>query len=148
MIYVLTEICNRIWRKGEWRTSWTQSLIVTLPKKGNLQLCHNYRTISLIIHSSKVVLKVILNKLKPQAEEIIAEEQTGFRVGRSATELIFKLRILCEKYLQHEQNLYHNFIAFKKPLTEYGMQPYRPPCGSTISVQIQVAPLSSSILQV
>ena len=58
------------------------------PKKGNLQLCQNYRTISLISHSSKVMLKVILNRLKPQAEEIIAEEQAGFRAGRSTTEQI------------------------------------------------------------
>ena len=50
MIDVLTEICNRIWRTGEWPTPWTQSLIITLPKKGNLQLCQNYRTISLISH--------------------------------------------------------------------------------------------------
>ena len=114
MIDVLTEICNRIWRTGEWPTPWTQSLIITLPKKGNLQLCQNYRTISLISHSSKVMLKVILNRLKPQAEEIIAEEQTGFRAGRSTTEQIFNLRILCEKYLQHQQNLYHVFIDFKK----------------------------------
>ena len=89
-------------------------LIITLPKKGNLQLCQNYRTISLISHSSKVMLKVILNRLKPQAEEIIAEEQAGFRAGRSTTEQIFNLRILCEKYLQHQQNLYHVFIDFKK----------------------------------
>ena len=114
MIDVLTEICNRIWRTGEWPTPWTQSLIITLPKKGNLQLCQNYRTISLISHSSKVMLKVILNRLKPQAEEIIAEEQAGFRAGRSTTEQIFNLRILCEKYLQHQQNLYHVFIDFKQ----------------------------------
>ena len=98
-IDVLTEICYRIWRTGEWPTPWTQSLIITLPKKGNLQLCQNYRTISLISRSSKVMLKVILNRLKLQAEEIIAEEQTGFRAGRSTTEQVFNLRILCEKYL-------------------------------------------------
>ena len=71
------------------------------------------------------MLKVILNRLKPQAEEIIAEEQAGFRAGRSLTEQIFNLRILCEKYLQHQQNLYHVFIdSKKKTLTEYGMQSY------------------------
>ena len=86
MIDVLTEICNRIWRTGEWPTPSTQSLMITLPKKGNLQLCQNYRTISLISHSSKVMLKVILNRPKPQAEDIIVEEQAGFRAGRSTTE--------------------------------------------------------------
>ena len=114
MIDVLTEICNRIWRTREWPTPWTQSLIITLPKKGNLQLCQNYRNIGLISHSSKVMLKVILNRLKPQAEKIITEEQAGSRAGRNTTEQIFNLRILCEKYLQHQQNLYHVFIDFKK----------------------------------
>ena len=114
MIDILTAICNKIWKTGEWPTTWTQSLVITLPKKGNLQLCQNYRTINLISHPSKVMLKIILNRLRPQAEEIIAEEQAGFRARRSTTEQIFNLRILCEKYLQHQQNLYHVFIDFKK----------------------------------
>ena len=42
------------------------------------------------------------------------KEQVGFRAGRSTTEQIFNFRILCEKYLQHQQNLYHVFIDFKK----------------------------------
>ena len=114
MIVILTAICNKIWKTGEWPTTWTQSLVITLPKKGNLQLCQNYRTISLISHPSKVMLKIILNRLQPQAEVIIAEEQAGFRAGRSTTDQIFNLRILCEKYLQHQQNLYHVFIDFTK----------------------------------
>ena len=60
------------------------------------------------------MLKVILNRLKPQAEKIIAEEQAGFRAGGSTTEQIFNLRFLCEKYPQHQQDLYHVFIDFKK----------------------------------
>ena len=70
--------------------------------------------ISIISHPSKVKLKIILNRLRPQAEKIIAEEQAGFRAGRSTTEQIFNLRILCKKYLQHQQDLYHVFIDFKK----------------------------------
>ena len=72
--------------------------VITLPKKGNLQQCQNYPTISLISHPNKVMLKIILNKLMPQSEKIIAEE-AGFRAGRSTTEQIFNLRIRCEKYL-------------------------------------------------
>ena len=59
------------------------------------------------------MLKIILNRLKPQAEKIIAEEQAGFRAGRGTIE-IFNLHILCEKYLRHQQDLYHVFIDFKK----------------------------------
>ena len=97
-------ICNSIWQTEEWPTPWIQSLVTTLPKKGNLQQCQNYQTISLISHPSKIMLKIILNRLKPQAGKIIAGEQAGFRAGRSTTEQIVNLRILCEKQLQHQQN--------------------------------------------
>ena len=68
------------------------------------------------------MLKIILNRLKPQAEKIIAEEQAGIRPGRSTTEQIFNLRILCEKYIQHQQDLYHVFIDFKKVIDRVCMQ--------------------------
>ena len=113
-IDMLLIICNKIWQPREWPTPWTQSLIITLPNKGNLQLCQIYCTISLISHPSKVMLRILLNRLKPQAEKIIKKEQTGFRAGRSTTEQVFKLRILCKKYLQHLQSLYHVFVDFKK----------------------------------
>ena len=113
-IDVLTKICNKIWQTGQWPTTWTPSLVITLPKKGNLQQCSNCRTISLISHPSKVMLKVLLNRQKPQAENIIAEEQAGFREGRSTTEQIFNLRILCEKYQQHQRDVYHVFVDLKK----------------------------------
>ena len=83
-------------------------------QEGNLQQCQNYQTVSLISHPSKVLLKIVLNRLKPQAEEIIAEERAGFTAGRSSTEKIFNLCIPCEKYLQHQQDLYHVLIDFKK----------------------------------
>ena len=89
-------------------------MVITVPKKGNLQQRQNYQTISFSSHPSTVMLKIILNRLKPQSEKIIAEEQAGFRAGRRPTEQTFNLRILCEKYLQHKQDLYHVFMDFKK----------------------------------
>ena len=70
------------------------------------------RELLIISHPNKVILKIILNRLMPQAEKVIAEEQADFRAGRSTPEQIFNLRILCEKYLQHQQDLYHVFIDF------------------------------------
>ena len=109
-----TEDDHPSWQTGEWTIPWTQSLVMTLHKKGNQQQCQNYRAISLISHSSKVMLKTILNRFKPKAEKIIVEEQAGFRAGRSSTKQIFNLKILCEKYHQHQQDLYHVFMDFKK----------------------------------
>ena len=102
VITTLTTICNKVWQMEEWPTLWAQSLVITLPKKGNLQQCQNYQMISFNSHPCKVVLKIIRNRLKSQAEKIIAVEQAGFRAGRSTSKQIFNLQILCEKYLQHQ----------------------------------------------
>ena len=55
---------------------FTWSLVIALPKKGNLQLCQKHHTISLISHPSKAMLKVLMNRLKLQAEELI-KKRTG-----------------------------------------------------------------------
>ena len=60
------------------------------------------------------MLIVILNRLIPQIEEIVSEEQAGFRAGRNTTDQSRKFRILSEKCLQHQQNLNHVFVDFKK----------------------------------
>ena len=102
VITALTTICSKIWQTGEWPTPLTQSLVITLPRKGNLQQCQYYRTVSLICQPSKVMLKIILNRLKPQAEGIIVEEQAGFRAGRSTTKQIFNpfCTYACKKKLK------------------------------------------------
>ena len=66
-------------------------IFARLKKKGNVQQCQSYRTSSLVSHPNKVMLKITLNRFKPQTEKIIAEEQVGLRAGRSTTEEIFNL---------------------------------------------------------
>ena len=109
---ILTAIYNKIWQTGDWPTPWTQSMVITLPKKGNLQLCQN-RAISLISHPSKVILKVILNTLKPQTSSLknrpAFEQDTVLQSKFSTLE-----SFACKKYLQHQEDLYHVFIDFKK----------------------------------
>ena len=103
-MYIITLAVSYKWKVGP--TTWKEGQILCPVNRGCYCCCRNTY--------SKVMLKVRLNKLKPQAEKIIAEEQAGIRAGGSTTEQIFNLRILCEKYLQHQQNLYHVFIDFKK----------------------------------
>ena len=93
---VLTTLCQKIWETKQWPTEWTQSLIIPIPKKGDTRKCQNHRTISLISHPSKVMLKVIQNRLKKEAEELLAEEQAGFRANRSTVEQIFNCHLMIE----------------------------------------------------
>ena len=62
VIASLTTICNRIWQTGDWPTPWTQSLVIKISKKGSLQQCQYYRTISLISYPTKGTLKIMMNR--------------------------------------------------------------------------------------
>ena len=97
----------KTWETKEWPKEWTQSLAIPLSNNGNLKQCQNYCTISLTSHPSKIMLQVIHNWLK--AEELLAEEQAGFRPGRSTVEEIFNSWVIIEEHLQHQHNLFHNF---------------------------------------
>ena len=81
VIQIMLDICNKIWETGIWPTDWTKSMIISLHKKGSKQKCENYRTISLISHSNKIMLKIIMKRLKHYTEEFISEEKAGFRAG-------------------------------------------------------------------
>ena len=61
-VTIIHKICNLVWETGTWPSQWTKSIIVLLPKKGDLQDCSNYRTISLISHPSKVLLRINLTR--------------------------------------------------------------------------------------
>ena len=65
------------------------------------------------------MLKVLLKRLNAKTEGILAEEQAGFRAGRSTVEQIFNCRLIIEKHLQHQRELHHNFIDFKKAFDHF-----------------------------
>ena len=62
------------------------AVFIPLPKKGNLKECSNYRTISLIVHASKVLLKIIKGRIKLHYDREMAEEQAGFVEGKGTIE--------------------------------------------------------------
>lgn len=64
--------------------------------------CPSYRTISLISHHIKIILRIILNRLKSKAEVLLLEDQAGFRAGQSTVEQNFNCMILIEKHLQNQ----------------------------------------------
>jgi len=85
-----------------------------IPKKGDLSHCSNYRTISLINHTGKVFLVVLLNRLKNQLDPYLSEEQAGFRKDRSTIHQILTLRLLAEKAKRQGKKIYNCFIDFQK----------------------------------
>ena len=58
-VTVLHSICQQIWKTQQWPQDWKRSVFNPIPKKGNTKACSNYRTIALIPHASKVMLKIL-----------------------------------------------------------------------------------------
>ena len=62
---VLHSICQQIWKTQQWPQDWKRSVFIPNPKKGSAKECSNYRTITLISHASKVMLKILQARLQP-----------------------------------------------------------------------------------
>ena len=65
------------------------SVLVPVPKKGDLSLCDNWRGISLLDVVGKVFAKVIQQRLQPVVEEVVADSQCGFWCNRGCVDMIF-----------------------------------------------------------
>ena len=63
-VKVLHSICQQIWKTQQWRQDWKRSVFISSPKKGNAKECSNYRTIALISHISKVMLKILQGRVQ------------------------------------------------------------------------------------
>src|SRR6218665_1716475 len=55
------------------------SVFVPIPKKGDPGQCKNNRTIAMVAHASKIMLKIILERIREKTESEINDEQAGFR---------------------------------------------------------------------
>ena len=63
-VKVLHSLCQQIWKTQQWPQQWKRSVFISIPKKGNAKECSNYRTIALISHASKVMLKILQARLQ------------------------------------------------------------------------------------
>jgi len=101
--YDIVDLKNEHFKKADRSKSLIADLIefraTTLPKKTNAQECSDHRTISLIAHASKIILKVLTQRIEVKVEAInsIKEDQYGFRKGRGTRASIGLLRLLGEK---------------------------------------------------
>ena len=112
---MLHSLCNKVVESGTWPKGWTQSIIVPVPKKTSKK-CSDFRTISLISHPGKVLLKVIQRRLLETIESTLDQCQAGFRAGRETLEQVCNLRIVCEKYIENDMKVYN----IRKPYIESG----------------------------
>ena len=86
-VKVLHSIFQQIWKTQQRPQDWKRSVFILIPKKGNAKECSNYRTIALILHASKVMLKLLLARLQQYMNCELPDAQAGFRKGKGLKSL-------------------------------------------------------------
>ena len=111
---IIHPLLLRIWNEKKVPADWKKGFLCKLPKKGDLSDCKNWRGIMLLSIPSKVLTRIILERLKNGIDSKLRTEQAGFRKDRSCTDHIATLRIIIEQSLEWQSTLYLNFIDFEK----------------------------------
>ena len=77
-VKVLHSICQPIWKTQQLPQDWKRSVFLPIPKKGNAKECSNYRTIALISHASKVMLKILQARLQQYIYHELPDVKPGY----------------------------------------------------------------------
>ena len=110
-------ICQQVWKTQQWPKDWKKSVFIPIPKKGNAKECSDYRTIALISHASKVMLKILQARLQQYVNCELPDVQAGFRKDRGTRNQIANICWIMEKAREFQKNIYFCFIGYAKALT-------------------------------
>ena len=94
---VLHSTCQQIWKTQQWPQDWKILVFIPIPKKGNAKECSNYCTIAVILHASKVMLKILQVRLQQFVNHELPNVQDGFRKGRGARDQIANIHWIIKK---------------------------------------------------
>ena len=119
---VLHSICQQIWKTQQCPQNWKRSVFIPVRKKGNAKECSNYRTIALISHASKVMLKILQARLQQYVNQELPDVQAGFRKGRGIRDQIANIRWIIKKQESSRKTSFSALLTMPKPLTVCGSQ--------------------------
>ena len=111
---ILYPLFIEIWKNEKVPDDWNKGIIIKIPKKGNLQDCNNWRGITLLSVPSKILCKIIIQRINQAVDNQLRKEQAGFRKDKSCIDHIFTLRNIIEQCTEWNRQLYINFVDFEK----------------------------------
>ena len=98
-------------------TDWKTSVFMPISNKDNAKECSNYRTIALISHASKVMLKILQASLQQYVNHELPDVQAGFRKVRGTRDQIANICWIIKKASEFQKNIYSALLTMPKPLT-------------------------------
>jgi len=93
---------------------WEESIILPTYKKGDKTVCNNFKGISILATTYKILSNILLSRLIPYAGEIISDHKCGFQRNSSTTDHIFCIRQTLEKKLEYNEAVLQLFIDYRK----------------------------------
>ena len=102
---VLHSICQQIWKAQQWPQDWKSSIFIPVPKKGNPKECSNYRTIALISHVNKIMIKIVQARFHPYVNQELPDVQARFRKGIGIRDQIANVCRLIDKAREFQKNI-------------------------------------------
>ena len=115
-VKVLHSTFQQIWKTQQWPQDWKRSVFIPVPKKDNAKECSNSRTIALISHTSKVMLKILQARLQQYVNHELPDVQAGFRKGRGTRDQIASIRWIIEKEERSRKTSTSALLIMPKPL--------------------------------
>ena len=115
-VQVLHSICQQIWKTQQWPQDWERSVFIPILKKGNAKECSNYHTIALISHTSKVMLKILQDRLQQYVNRELPDVQAGFRKGRGTRHQIANICCIIEKAIELQKKSTFALFTTPRPL--------------------------------
>ena len=116
-VKVRHSICQHIWKTQQWPQDWKRSVFIPIPKKGNAKECSNSRTIALISHASKVMLKTLQARLQQYVNHELPDVQAGFRIGRGTRDQMPTSAGSWKKQESSKKTSISALLTMSKPLT-------------------------------
>ena len=113
-VKVLHSICQQIWKTQQWPQDWKRSVFIPIANKGNAKECSNYHTIAFILHTSKVMLRILQARLQQYVNRELPWVQSGFRKGRGTRDQITNFHWIIQKARELQKNIYFCFIDYTK----------------------------------
>ena len=117
VVKVLHSIYQQIWKTQQWPQEWKRSVSILIPKKGNLKECSNYHTVSLILHISKVMLKILQAKVQQYVNCELPDVQAGFKKGRGTRDQIANIYWIMKKQQSSRKTSISALLTIPMPLT-------------------------------
>ena len=116
-VKVLHSICQQICKTQQWPQDWKRSVFIPVPKKGNAKDYSDSCKISLISHTSKVILKILQARLQQYMNHELPDVQAGFRKGRGTRDQIANIRCIVKKQESSRKTSTSALLTTPKPLT-------------------------------